>query len=280
MRATILVLLFAAALLAFACSGGGKGDVIVATTTSTVDSGLLEVLVPAFERETGYHVKYVGVGSGAALAMAERGDADAVLAHAPSAERALVDAGVVVNRRLVMHNDFVIVGPEDDPAGVRDASRATDALGAIAKSEATFVSRGDHSGTHQLERALWERMGLDPAGVPRYVESGQGMGATLQLASARGAYALTDRGTYLALRGTLDLRILLEGDPALLNVYHVMQVNPERFPKVNDAGARAWVEFLVSDEAQRIIGAFGVDRFGQALFVPDAGKTESALGLD
>jgi tungstate transport system substrate-binding protein len=266
------------AVLAAAC--GGRSDVIVATTTSTVDSGLLDALVPVFERETGYHVKYVGVGSGAALEMAERGDADAVLAHAPDAERELETKGVVVNRRLVMHNDFILVGPPDDPAGVRLAGNATEALRAIAGSGATFISRGDNSGTHQLELRLWERAGVDPSSGAGYVESGQGMGPTLQLASARRAYTLTDRGTYLSLRETLDLAPLFEGDPALLNVYHVMQVNPDRFPGVNADGARAWVEFLVSDEAQRIIGSFGVDRFGQALFTPDAGKTEAAPGVE
>lgn len=278
MRIALIVgSLFAA--LAAGC-GGGRSDVIVATTTSTVDSGLLDALVPVFERETGYHVKYAGVGSGAALEMAARGDADAVLAHAPDAERELETNGVVVNRRLVMHNDFILVGPPEDPAGVRGAGKATEALRAIASSGATFISRGDNSGTHQLELRLWDRAGVDPRSGGGYVESGQGMGPTLQLASARRAYTLTDRGTYLALRDTLDLDPLFEGDPALLNVYHVMQVNPERFPGVNADGARAWVEFLVSDEAQRIIGSFGVDRFGQALFTPDAGKTEAALGLE
>jgi tungstate transport system substrate-binding protein len=203
-----------------------------------------------------------------------------VLAHAPDAERELETKGVVVNRRLVMHNDFILVGPPDDPAGVRLAGNATEALRAIAGSGATFISRGDNSGTHQLELRLWERAGVDPSSGAGYVESGQGMGPTLQLASARRAYTLTDRGTYLSLRETLDLAPLFEGDPALLNVYHVMQVNPDRFPGVNADGARAWVEFLVSDEAQRIIGSFGVDRFGQALFTPDAGKTEAAPGVE
>lgn len=275
-----LAALLAAAVLATSCQGGGDRDVILATTTSTVDSGLLDALAPVFERESGYHLKYVGVGSGAALAMAERGDADVVLAHAPEAERELVEKGIVVNRRLVMHNDFLLVGPPDDPAGVRRAGSAAAALRAVVSSGATFVSRGDNSGTHQLELRLWERSGLDPASIPKYVESGQGMGQTLQLASARRAYTLTDRGTFLALRDGLDLAPLFEGDPALLNVYHVMAVNPGRFPRVNAEGARAWVEFLVSDEAQRIIGSFGVDRFGQALFTPDAGKPEAALGLE
>lgn len=277
MRAgTVAVIAF---VLLFGGCGGRNDTVIVATTTSTVDSGLLDALVPVFERESGYRVKYIGVGSGAALAMAERGDADAVLVHAPEAERELERAGVVVNRRLVMHNDFVVVGPADDPAGVRRVRAARDALRAIAASSATFISRGDNSGTHQLELRLWGGAGVDPGGAA-YVESGQGMGPTLLLASARRAYTLTDRGTYLALHETLEVDVLLEGDPALLNVYHVMQVSPERFPRVNADGARAWVEFLVSDEAQRIIAAFGRDRFGQALFTPDAGKSEAAAGLE
>jgi tungstate transport system substrate-binding protein len=269
----------AASLFAVACGDRGR-EVIVATTTSTVDTGLLDVLVPAFERETGYRVKYVGIGSGAALAMAERGDADAVLAHAPAAERELERAGIVVNRRLVMHNDFIVVGPPDDPAGIRGTATAAGALRAIADAGATFISRGDDSGTHQLELQLWQRAGIDPASYPAYVESGQGMAQTLQLASARKAYTLADRGTYLALRASLKLELLLEGDPALVNVYHVMQVNPERFHRVNAAGARAWVEFLVSSEAQRIIGSFGADRFGQPLFTADAGKREPVPGLE
>jgi tungstate transport system substrate-binding protein len=265
------------AMAAVAC-GGGK-EIILATTTSTQDSGLLDELLPAFKDESGYKVKVIAVGSGEALAMADRGDADAVLAHAPSAEQELVDKGSVVNRQLVMHNDFVIVGPADDPAGIKGMESATEALTTIADQEAPFISRGDDSGTDKLEKSLWKKAELDPTGQGWYEESGQGMGATLQIANQRGAYTVSDRGTYLAQSENLDLQVLVEGDPVLLNVYHVMQVNPDQFDGVEAEGGQAFVEFMVSDSAQEIIRNFGVEKFGQPLFIPDAGKSESELGL-
>jgi tungstate transport system substrate-binding protein len=265
------------AMAAVAC-GGGK-EIILATTTSTQDSGLLDELLPAFKDESGYKVKVIAVGSGEALAMADRGDADAVLAHAPSSEEELVDKGSVVNRQLVMHNDFVIVGPADDPAGIKGMESATEALTTIADQEAPFISRGDDSGTDKLEKKLWEKAGLGPTGQGWYEESGQGMGATLQIANQRGAYTVSDRGTYLAQTENLELEVLVEGDAALLNVYHVMQVNPDQFDGVDAEGGRAFVEFMVSDAAQEIVRDFGVEEFGQPLFIPDAGKSESELGL-
>jgi tungstate transport system substrate-binding protein len=277
-RMAIVVAL--AGLLALATTGcGGGKQIILATTTSTQDSGLLDVLVPKFKEETGYNVKVIAVGSGEALAMADRGDADAVLAHAPSSEQALVDKGSVVNRQLVMHNDFVIVGPADDPAGIRGMASAVEALTTIANQKAPFISRGDNSGTDQLEKSLWKKANLSPQGQDWYEESGQGMGATLQITNQRGAYTISDRGTYLAQSSNLDLKVLVEGDPVLLNIYHVMQVNPERFSRVNAEGGKAFVDFMVSADTQKIIGDFGVDRFGQPLFFPDAGKSESELGL-
>ena len=266
------------ALFLAACGGGNQ--VIVASTTSTQDSGLLDVLLPLFEERTGYNVKLVAVGSGQALAMAERGDADALLVHAPEAEEELVDEGVVVDRRLVMHNDFIIVGPEDDPAGIGGEKSATAAIKAVFEAGSPFISRGDESGTHRLELKLWEKAGLSPRGRPWYEESGQGMGATLQIANQRKAYTISDRGTYLSQRKNLDLVVPVEGDPLLLNVYHVMAVNPERFGRVNGEGARAFVEFMASEEAQEIIRTFGFAEFGEPLFVPDAGKVESDLGLE
>ena len=253
---------------------------IVASTTSTRDSGLLDELLPLFEEESGYSAKLIAVGSGQALEMAERGDADALLVHAPAAEMELVEKGVVINRRLVMHNDFVIVGPADDPAGVRGEQSAVDALAGIAGRGSAFVSRGDDSGTHKLERRLWEEAALDPRPEGWYKESGQGMGATLQIANQQNAYTISDRGTYLAQSENLDLVVLVEGDPALLNVYHVMQVNPERFGRVNGEGGRAFVQFMVSEEAQEIIRSFGVDRYSEPLFVPDAGLSEADLGVE
>ncbi len=266
-----------ASLVAWSCGGGDDRDVILATTTSTVDSGLLDALAPLFEDQTGYHLKYVGVGSGAALEMAGRGDADAVLAHAPASEQKLAEQGVVIDRRLVMHNDFVIAGPRDDPAGIAGQKDAVAALQAIAESGAGFISRGDDSGTHQLELRLWKEAGIDQSMLSGYAESGQGMAATLQVADQRRAYALTDRGTLLANEKNLDLVPLVEGDPLLLNVYHVMRVNPEKFDGLNADGGAAFVEFMTSPDTQAFIGRFGVDEFGEPLFTPDAGKDESEL---
>jgi len=258
----------------------GPKDIILATTTSTYDSGLLDVLVPEFEKESDYNVKVIAVGTGEALAMGERGDADVLLVHAPSSEKPLVESGAAINRRLVMHNDFVIVGPESDPAGIKGMTSAGDALAAIYDAGATFISRGDDSGTHKREVSLWEEEALDPEGQSWYEQSGQGMGATLQIANQKDAYTLSDRGTYLAQGENLDLVVLVEGDPLLLNVYSVMEVNPERFDLVNGPGGQAFAEFMVSDKAQQIIRDFGVEEFGQPLFIPDADKTYEDLGLD
>jgi tungstate transport system substrate-binding protein len=246
-------------------------DLILATTTSTVDSGLLDVLIPVFEKRTGYRVKTISVGTGQALAMGEKGEADVLLTHAPAAEKKLVDSGAVTNYQLVMHNDFVIVGPPGDPAGIKGKSSA-DAFKAIAAKEAVFVSRGDDSGTHKKELSLWKKAEVSPAGAKWYQESGQGMGATLLMASEKQGYTLTDRATYLAQKGNIDSEILSEGDKGLLNIYHVMEVNAEKFPKVNAGGSKAFVEFMIAPETQKMIGEFGKDKYGQSLFFPDAGK--------
>ena len=244
-------------------------SIILATTTSTQDSRLLDVLVPRFEKETGIEVKVIAVGTGAALRMASRGDADAVLVHAPEAEQRLVEAGDLVGGRRIMHNEFVIVGPAQDPAGVRRQTSAADAMRVIA-NRGTFVSRGDDSGTHTQELALWKAAGVDPRAVERLEHTGQGMGATLTIAAQKRAYTLADRGTYLALRDQLTLAILFEGDPSLHNVYHAYAVNPARHRAVKHAEARAFVEFLVSPAVQRLIGEFRREELGQPLFVPDA----------
>jgi tungstate transport system substrate-binding protein len=251
-------------------------DVILATTTSTVDSGLLDVLVPLFEKQTGYRVKTISVGTGQALAMGEKGEADVLLCHAPAAEKKLVDAGVVTNYQLVMHNDFVIVGPPSDPAGIKGKSSA-DALRLVSQNEAVFVSRGDDSGTNKQEKAIWKAAGVTPEGK-WYQQTGQGMGATLLMASEKAGYTLTDRATYLAQKANIALTILSEGDRDLLNIYHVMQVNPAKFDRVNAAGGKAFVEFMVAAETQKTIGAFGKDKYGQPLFFPDAGKSMDKLG--
>jgi len=253
-------------------------ELILATTTSTRDSGLLDELLPIFQEETGYEVKMVAVGTGAALAMGEEGNADVLLVHAPASEMVLVEKGVSARRDLIMHNDFVIVGPPDDPAGIQGMASSADALVKIAESEAVFVSRGDDSGTHKKEISLWEAAGVTPGGE-WFFETGQGMGDSLLVASEKMGYILTDRATYLAQKENLELEIFVEGDPVLLNIYHVMVVNPEMWPKVNADGANAFADFLTSDEVQAMIGEFGVAEFGQPLFFPDAGRDPAELGL-
>jgi len=255
--------------------------VILATTTSTQDSGLLDALLPVFEQETGYRVKTISVGSGQAMAMGRRGEADVLLVHSPADEKRLVEEGHGVNRRLVMHNDFVLVGPPADPAKVRGGASTADAARKIAAAGALFLSRGDGSGTHSKEKAIWKAAGIAPDGQGWYQQTGLGMGETLAVASEKGGYTLADRGTLLA-RGRsapLALQVLVEGEPLLLNVYHVIEVSPARWPKVNAAGARAFADFLVSPGAQALIGRFGVEKFGAPLFTPDAGKKPESLGL-
>jgi tungstate transport system substrate-binding protein len=247
--------------------------IVLSTTTSTQDSGLLDVLVPLFERKTGHTVKTISVGTGQALALAARGEADVTLAHAPALEKKYVSEGKLHNRRLVMYNDFVVVGPEDDPAKIRGEKSAVAALRKVAAAGARFVSRGDKSGTHVLEQALWAQAGLTPA-APWYIESGQGMGATLGIADDRKAYTITDRATMLAFSKRIALRTMVEGDRPLLNIYSVMEVNPANGPRVNAGGGKAFAEFMLAPETQAIIRAFGVDRYGQPLFVPIAGKKD------
>ena len=253
--------------------GAEKRPVLLATTTSTQDSGLLDVLVPLFEKKTGYAVKTIAVETGQSLALGDRGEADVVLVHAPTLETQYLAKGNLINRRLVMHNDFILVGPPADPAGITGMTQAAEALKKIAEKGAQFVSRGDNSGTHNTEKSLWKAAGITPQGS-WYIESGQGMGATLTIASEKGAYTLTDRATYLVFHKRVQLAILLEGDAPLLNVYHVMEVNPARYPKVNAAGGKTFADFMVSPEAQAVITTFGVERYGQPLFFPDAGKPE------
>jgi tungstate transport system substrate-binding protein len=257
--------------LAMAAAQPTKRSIILATTTSTQDSGLLDVLIPRFEQQTGYQVKTIAVGTGEALAMAARGEADVVLAHAPEAEAKFIADGHGVNRRAVMHNDFILVGPSEDPAQLRGTQGIIETLKHLAEVQASFVSRGDNSGTHQLEQRLWKQVGIVPKGR-WYLDAGQGMGETLRIASERQAYTLTDRGTYLALQNMLQLAIVSEGDQALANFYSVIEVNPAKHTKVNQEGARAFADFMVSPATQAIIKTYGVDKFGQPLFFPDASK--------
>jgi len=255
-------------------AGAQSNTVILSTTTSTQDSGLLDVLVPMFEKKTGMSVKTISVGTGQALALAARGEADVALVHAPSVERKYVEEGKMRNRRLVMYNDFVIIGPEDDPAKIKGMTKATDALKRIAETQSRFVSRGDKSGTHVLEQGLWKQAGVEPKGA-WYIESGQGMGQTLGIANDRRAYTITDRGTWLAFQKRISLPILVEKDKPLLNIYSVMEINPANGPRVNTAGGKAFADFMVAPETQGLIKIFGVDKFGQPLFVPIAGKTDA-----
>jgi tungstate transport system substrate-binding protein len=250
--------------------------IILATTTSTQDSGLLDELVPIFEDQTGFVIKVIAVGTGQALKMGEGGNADVMLVHAPDSEKVLIENGSATDRRLVMHNDFIIVGPPADPAGVRGSSDPAASLAKIRGSELPFVSRGDDSGTHKRELAIWAESGTSMSGKA-YLETGQGMAATLRIASEKSAYTLTDRATFLAQSNTLDLDIMVEGHESLLNLYHVMLVNSDRWPLVNGTGAQAWSDFLASDETQEMIGRFGLESYGAPLFYPDAGKNEGDL---
>ena len=281
----VIITLIIAALLAggtsnvFAAKATPKQkNIILATTTSTQDSGLLDVLLPIFEKETGYFVKTIAVGSGQAMAMGQKGEADVMLVHSPDAEKKFIEEGYGINRRLVMHNDFIIVGLGADPAKIRGVKSSAEALKMIASAETLFVSRGDNSGTHAKEKTLWKKAEITPAGQKWYQETGLGMGQTLNVVAEKKGYTLADRGTYLALKKNLGLDILVEGDAALLNIYHVIEVNSAKWPKANAQGAKAFADFMISQKTQDIIKTFGVDKFGSPLFFPDASKKVEDLG--
>jgi tungstate transport system substrate-binding protein len=280
--APVLVPTLAPPTLAPTSTTPANPSMILATTTSTQDSGLLDVLIPDFEARTGFVVKVVAVGSGAAMTLGQEGNADVLLVHSPAAEKTFMADGYGSDRRLVMHNDFIIVGPTADPAGIKNAASAVEAFQKIAAASAKFISRGDKSGTNAMELNLWKTAKLDPAGAKAawYIQSGQGMGATLTIASQKGAYTLSDRATFLANKANLSLDILYQGDNALLNVYHVIIVNHDKWPNTNLDGATAFADYMVSAATQTLIGGFGVDKYGQQLFIPDAGKTDSELGLN
>jgi tungstate transport system substrate-binding protein len=253
---------------------------ILATTTSTQDSGLLDVLIPLFEAETGFTVQTVAVGSGQAMAMGQEGNADVLLVHSPSAEKIFMSDGWGKDRALIMHNDFIVVGPVNDPAQIKGLS-AIEAFKAIAVAEATFIARADKSGTSTKELGIWKKAEVDPATTKPswYMETGQGMGPSLTITSEKAGYTLTDRATFLANKTNLQLEILVEDDNSLLNVYHVITVNPEKWSKVNYDGAIAFLKFMTEPSTQDVIGKFGVEKFGQQLFIPDADKTDADLGL-
>lgn len=249
-------------------------DILLATTTSTQDSGLLNALIPVFEMGSGYVVKTLAMGSGQAISMGEMGEVDVLLVHSPRAEEKFMASGNGLNRRLVMYNDFVIVGPKNDPAKTGGMKSAAEALAAIARSKSLFISRGDNSGTHTMEKEIWKASAIEPKGQKWYQETGSGMGQTLRVASEKNGYCLTDRGTWLALKKKSHLKLLVEGDKSLRNVYHVIEVNPKKWPQVQNDGAKRFSDFLVSKDAQDIIAEFGKAKFGQQLFVPAAGKKE------
>ncbi|MDA8125219.1 MAG: substrate-binding domain-containing protein [Deltaproteobacteria bacterium] len=257
-----------------AAAAPAQKNLILATTTSTQDSGLLDVLVPMFEKKTGYFVKTIAVGSGQAMAMGQKGEADVLLVHSPAAEKKFVTDGFGLNRLLIMHNDFVIVGPPADPAAIKGSKTTPEAFKKIAAAGAIFASRGDNSGTHAKEKDVWKAAGINPEGQKWYQSTGLGMGQTLNVAAEKKGYTLADRGTWLSLQKNLGLPVLMQGDPILLNVYHVIEVNPAKFPKVNAEGAKAFSAFMVSPETQGVIKTFGVEKYGGALFFPDAGKPE------
>ena len=278
-KLTIFVMaLIVAASVISAQAAPKQKNIILATTTSTQDTGLLDVLIPIFEKKTGYFVKTIAVGSGQAMAMGQKGEADVLLVHSPDAEKKFIADGFGVNRRLVMHNDFIIVGPAADPAKIKGTKSSAGALKLIANADALFASRGDNSGTHAKEKTLWKKAEINPVGQKWYQETGLGMGLTLNVAAEKKGYTLADRGTYLAMKKNLSLDILVEGDAALLNIYHVIEVNVDKWPKVNAAGAKAFADFMVSKRTQNIIKSFGVDKYGSPLFFPDAGKKVEDLG--
>ena len=273
--------LFIATLSLFVCAlpaAAAPKTIILATTTSTQDSGLLDVLVPLFEKESGLQVKTISVGSGQAMKMGEKGEADVLLVHSPDAEKKFMAEGFGTTRRLVMHNDFIILGPAADPAKIK-GSKAAEAMKRIAQTNSLFASRGDNSGTHAKEKGLWKAAGVEPEGQKWYQQTGLGMGQTLNVAAEKKAYILTDRATYLSLKKGLGLEILVEGDGKLLNIYHVIELNPVKSPKINAQGGKAFADFMVAKKTQEIIGRFGVDKFGAPLFFPDAGKKPESLGL-
>lgn len=244
-----------------------KKELILATTTSTENSGLLAEILPVFEEKYGMEVSVVAVGTGAALQMGVDGEVDALLVHAKSSEEKFVSDGDGLYRKDVMYNDFVIIGPSSDPANLKEVGpNVLEAFKTIAKTESTFVSRGDDSGTHKKEKTLWEN-------IPEadwYVSAGQGMGAVISMTNEMQAYTMTDRATYLSMKDNLDLEIVLEGDSILFNQYGVIPVNPNKNDSINNEGAELFVKWIVSDEAQELINKFGVEKFGQALFISNA----------
>lgn len=276
LRLTVTTLIMACAVGLFGVTNvsGAERHIVVASTTSTENSGLFKHILPLFEKETGISVRVVAVGTGQALKLAERGDADVLFVHHKPSEEAFVANGFGVARQDVMYNDFVIVGPKNDPAGTKNAETAAEALGKIAAAQSVFASRGDDSGTHKKERSLWKSAGvdIDAESGTWYRETGSGMGATLNTASGLGAYALSDRATWISFQNKGDLAILVEGDPALFNQYGIILVNPAKHPHVKADDGQRFIDWVVGDAGQKAIAAFKVD--GQQLFFPNAASAK------
>ncbi|MEJ5228290.1 substrate-binding domain-containing protein [Thermodesulfovibrio sp.] len=243
--------------------------ILLATTTSVENSGLLSYILPAFEKKTGIKVKVIARGTGAAIEMGKRGDADLVFVHAKELELEAVKQGFFINRHDVCYNDFIIVGPKNDPAEIKGFKKASEAFKKIAITHSFFVSRADKSGTYMKELKLWELAGINPKGQNWYLEAGQGMEKTLRIANEKSAYTLTDRGTWLAMKDRLELSLLFEGDPLLFNQYGVMAVNPQRHKHVRYKEAIQLINWLISKEGQSLIGSFK-DKNGNQLFIPNA----------
>lgn len=245
-------------------------EITLATTTSTEDSGLLNFILPDFKDKTGIEVKVVSVGTGQAIQHGEDGEADVLLVHAKASEEKFVEEGHGLERFEVMYNDFIIIGPKDDPAKAKaNPKDASAALKAFKENEITFVSRGDDSGTHKKELQLWANADIEPAG-DWYIDAGQGMGATIQMAEEMKGYTMSDRATYLSMSGDIDLEVIVEGDQGLLNQYGVIAVNPDKNDQINAEGAQAFIEWILSAETQELIAEFGKAEYGQSLFVPNA----------
>ena len=248
-----------------------KKELILASTTSTDDSGLFDVLLPDFEKTTGYKVKLIAVGSGEAMTLGEKGEADVLLVHSRKAEDKFMADGFGSIRKDVMHNDFVVVGPKEDPANIKGKS-AVDAFKAISDSKSIFVSRSDKSGTNTKELAIWGKAAVTDLKAEWYIETGQGMGETLTITNEKLGYTLTDRGTWLAMKKNFSLEILVEGDELLLNPYGVIAVNPDKFPNINNKGAMAFMDYITGKQGQALIKNFGVEEYGEPLFYPDVIK--------
>jgi tungstate transport system substrate-binding protein len=255
------------------CATKSTPSITLATTTSVQDTGLLDMLVPLFHNQAGIEVKVVAVGTGQALKLGQRGDADVLIVHDAASEKQFMDEGFGSSRKEIMYNDFLLVGPTNDPAGIKGEKSIVKAFQQLADKGDLFVSRGDDSGTHKREKSFWKQLKLQPKG-DWYIVTGLGMGAVLRMADQKKAYTLCDRGTYLALHQGMDMQIVVEGDPLLINHYSVIVVNPAKHPHVHHAMAEQFSDFLVSPETQKRIGEFGVEQFGHPLFIPDAGSPQ------